>query len=60
MLATVEFGGAGDEEAALVSVPPYHVAGIAALLSSTYAGRRMVILPEFDAAAWLGLPPPNA
>ena len=53
VLATVEFGGASDEEAALISVPPYHVAGVAALLSSTYAGRRMVILPEFDAAAWL-------
>ena len=53
VLATVEFGGASEEEAALISVPPYHVAGVAALLTSTYAGRRMVILPEFDAAAWL-------
>ena len=55
VLATVEFGGAGEDEAALISVPPYHVAGVAALLSSTYAGRRMVILPEFDAGAWLAL-----
>jgi len=39
----------------LISVPPYHIAGVAALLSSTYAARRMVILPEFDAAAWLEL-----
>jgi len=55
VLATVEFGSAGEDEAALISVPPYHVAGVAALLSSTYAARRMVILPEFDAAAWLEL-----
>jgi acyl-CoA synthetase (AMP-forming)/AMP-acid ligase II len=55
VLATVEFGGAAEDEAALIAVPPYHVAGIAALLSATYAGRRMVLLPEFDAAAWLAL-----
>ena len=55
VLATVEFGSATELEAVLVSVPPYHVAGVAALLSSTYAGRRVVMLPEFDAAAWLTL-----
>ena len=55
VLATLEFGCAGEDEATLVSVPPYHVAGVAALLSSTYAGRRIVILPEFDAVAWLEL-----
>jgi long-chain acyl-CoA synthetase len=55
LLATVEFGAAAADEAALVCVPPYHIAGIAALLSSTYAARRVVLLPEFDAAAWLAL-----
>jgi acyl-CoA synthetase (AMP-forming)/AMP-acid ligase II len=55
VLATVEFGGAGENEATLIAVPPYHVAGIAAMLTSTYAGRRTVILPRFDAAAWLAL-----
>jgi acyl-CoA synthetase (AMP-forming)/AMP-acid ligase II len=55
ILGTVEFGSAGDEEAALVSVPPYHVAGIAALLSSVYAMRRIVLLPAFDPDAWLKL-----
>ena len=53
VLGSVEFGAAGDEEATLVSVPPYHVAGIAAILSSVYSGRRIVQLPSFDAEAWL-------
>ncbi|RIK89576.1 MAG: AMP-dependent synthetase, partial [Proteobacteria bacterium] len=53
VLAAVEFGAAAADEAALVAVPPYHVAGIAAVLSSVYAGRRIVQLPHFDARAWL-------
>jgi len=55
ILGSVEFGSAEDDEAALVSVPPYHVAGISAVLSNTYAGRQTVLLPSFDAAAWLDL-----
>lgn len=55
ILGTVEFGSAGEEEAALVSVPPYHIAGIAALLSSIYAMRRIVLLPNFDPDAWIAL-----
>ena len=53
ILGSVEFGAASEEEAALVSVPPYHVAAMAAILSSVYAGRRMVQLPSFDAEAWI-------
>jgi acyl-CoA synthetase (AMP-forming)/AMP-acid ligase II len=55
ILGTVEFGSASPEEAALVSVPPYHIAGIAALLSSIYALRRIVLLPAFDPDDWLAL-----
>lgn len=55
ILGSVEFGGAGEEEATLVSVPPYHVAGIAAVLSSVYGGRRIVQLSSFSAEAWLEL-----
>jgi len=55
ILNTVEFMSAEDDEATLVSVPPYHIAGIAAVLSSLYACRRIVLLPEFGAAAWLEL-----
>jgi long-chain acyl-CoA synthetase len=55
ILGTVEFGCAGCEEAALLAVPPYHIAGITALLSSTYAGRRLVMLPAFEPAEWVRL-----
>jgi acyl-CoA synthetase (AMP-forming)/AMP-acid ligase II len=50
---SVEFMGAGEDEATLISVPPYHVAGMAAILSSVYAGRRIVQLPAFNAADWV-------
>ena len=55
VLGSVEFGGAAEEAAGLVCVPPYHIAGVAALLSSIYSGRRVVQLPRFDAAEWLAL-----
>jgi len=55
ILGSVEFMAAEESDAALVSAPPYHVAGMAALLSGIYSGRRMVQLPNFDAASWLGL-----
>ena len=55
IFGTVEFMSAEEDEAALLTVPPYHIAGIAAVLSSTYAGRRMVQLPDFSAEAWIAL-----
>jgi acyl-CoA synthetase (AMP-forming)/AMP-acid ligase II len=53
VIGTVEFAGAGPDEAVLVSVPPYHVAGLANLLSNLYLGRRVVYLTQFDAAGWV-------
>jgi acyl-CoA synthetase (AMP-forming)/AMP-acid ligase II len=53
VIGTVEFGGAEPDEAALVSVPPYHVAGLANLLSNLYLGRRIVYLEQFDASEWV-------
>jgi acyl-CoA synthetase (AMP-forming)/AMP-acid ligase II len=53
VIQTVEFGSAGDHDAALVSVPPYHVAGVGSILSNVFAGRRVVYLPEFSPSAWL-------
>ncbi len=55
ILGTVEFAGAKEADAALVSVPPYHIAGISALLSSIYAQRRIVMLSAFDPARWVAL-----
>jgi len=53
VLGSVEFASADAADATLVSVPPYHIAGIAAFLSSVYAGRHIVLLPAFEPAAWL-------
>jgi acyl-CoA synthetase (AMP-forming)/AMP-acid ligase II len=53
ILSTVEFGGADPDEAAIVSVPPYHIAGVSATLSSTYAGRRVVQLEAFEPQSWV-------
>lgn len=43
-----------DRGAALTAVPLYHVAGLTGMLSSVYAGRRIVLLPQFEAGTWLG------
>lgn len=53
LVGSVEFGGAGEDEAALVSVPSYHIAAVSAVLSNAYAGRRVVQLERFDARAWV-------
>lgn len=55
IITTVEYLGAGEGEAQLVSVPAYHVAGISAVLSSLYSGRRIVYLPAFDPDEWVRL-----
>jgi len=53
VLMTVEFAGAGEDEASIVSVPPYHIAGISSVLSSTYSGRRVVHLEAFAPEEWV-------
>jgi fatty-acyl-CoA synthase len=55
VISTVEFMHADEDEAALVSVPPYHIAGVAASLTAVYSGRRMVYLPTFTPEAWVDL-----
>jgi acyl-CoA synthetase (AMP-forming)/AMP-acid ligase II len=52
---TVEFDSAEPDDAALICVPPYHVAGVGAALSNLYAGRKMVYLPDFEAEDWVRL-----
>ena len=53
VISTVEFADAEDGEAALVSVPPYHIAGVSAVLTGVYGGRRIVHLPAFTPEAWV-------
>jgi acyl-CoA synthetase (AMP-forming)/AMP-acid ligase II len=52
---TVEFASADPGDAALICVPPYHIAGVSAALSNLYAGRKMVYLNHFDASEWVRL-----
>jgi acyl-CoA synthetase (AMP-forming)/AMP-acid ligase II len=53
LLNSIEFGSADQRDAALIAVPPYHVAGVASMLSNLFAGRRLVYLRSFDPGAWL-------
>jgi acyl-CoA synthetase (AMP-forming)/AMP-acid ligase II len=53
IVGTVEFASAEENDAIVVTVPPYHIAGISAVLSSTYACRRMVVLAAFEPGVWL-------
>src|SRR5579884_2003258 len=55
VIGTVEFGSAGPDEAALSSVPPYHIAGVMNLLSNLYMGRRVVYLDAFSPERWLSV-----
>ena len=55
VIGTVEFACAGADESHIMSVPPYHIASVAATLSQVYAGRRIVALPRFDADSWIEL-----
>ena len=53
VISTVEFLGSEEDEAALVSVPPYHIAGISAILTGAYSGRRIVHLEAFTPEDWV-------
>jgi acyl-CoA synthetase (AMP-forming)/AMP-acid ligase II len=53
VLSTIDYMAAPDDEATLVSVPPYHIAGIATILSSAYSGRRIMYLPQFEPKDWV-------
>jgi acyl-CoA synthetase (AMP-forming)/AMP-acid ligase II len=55
VLSTVEAGSAEESDAALVSVPPYHIAGTGTVLTNLHAGRRLLYLPSFTPRAWLDL-----
>jgi acyl-CoA synthetase (AMP-forming)/AMP-acid ligase II len=53
VFGTVEFMAADADDAALMSVPPYHIAAVSNALTNLYAGRRVLVLENFSAAAWL-------
>jgi len=41
------------QDATLVSVPLFHIAGATTMLGSIWSGRKLTILPAFDPAGWL-------
>jgi acyl-CoA synthetase (AMP-forming)/AMP-acid ligase II len=53
--ANVEMADGSDRGAALVCVPFYHIAGMVAMMTNIWTGRRMVLMPQFDARGWLAL-----
>ncbi len=53
VLGSVEFASARETEAALVSVPPYHIAAVANVITNLYAGRRTLVLEAFAPGEWL-------
>jgi acyl-CoA synthetase (AMP-forming)/AMP-acid ligase II len=55
VFGSVEFASAEPADAALVSVPPYHIAAVANVISNLFAGRRTLVLEQFTPAQWLQL-----
>lgn len=55
LVGSVEFAGAGEDEATIVSVPPYHIAAVSSALSTAWAGRRVVLLEAFEPQGWVDL-----
>ena len=55
VFGTVEFMAAEPAEAALMSVPPYHIAAVSNALTNLYAGRRVLVLEHFTPDGWLEL-----
>jgi acyl-CoA synthetase (AMP-forming)/AMP-acid ligase II len=55
VIGAVEFMHADEDEAALVAVPPYHIAGVSAVLTNVFGGRRFVYLSAFTPEDWVEL-----
>lgn len=55
VMETVEFAGSGDDEALILAAPPFHIAGVATVLTSVYSGRRLLPLAGFTPEGWLQL-----
>jgi len=53
--ANVEMADGTDRGVALVCVPFYHIAGTTAYMTNIWMGRKMIVMQQFDAKAWLEL-----
>ncbi|HWN58575.1 MAG TPA: long-chain-fatty-acid--CoA ligase [Methylomirabilota bacterium] len=53
--ANVEMADGTERGVALVCVPFYHIAGTTAYMTNIWTGRKVIVMPQFDAKAWLDL-----
>jgi acyl-CoA synthetase (AMP-forming)/AMP-acid ligase II len=53
--ANVEMADGTDRGTFLVCAPFYHIAGTTAMMTNLWAGRKMVIMPQFEPRSWLEL-----
>jgi acyl-CoA synthetase (AMP-forming)/AMP-acid ligase II len=53
--ANIEMADGSDRGVALVCVPFYHIAGVTAMMTNLWSGRKLVVMPQFDAKTWLRL-----
>ena len=53
--ANVEMADGTDRGVALVCVPFYHIAGTTAYMTNIWTGRKVIVMPQFDARVWLDL-----
>jgi len=53
VLGRIDCADGSDRGRTLLAAPLHHVAAVASLASSLFAGRTVVVLPQFEAAAWL-------
>lgn len=53
VVGTTDAADGTDRGRTVLAAPMYHIAGLASLLNSTYTGRSVILLPQFDTPAWL-------
>ncbi len=53
--ANVELADGSERGTALVCVPFYHIAGMTQMMTNIWTGRKIVIMPQFNAKTWLWL-----
>lgn len=53
--ANVEMADGTERGAFLVCAPFYHIAGTTAMMTNLWTGRKMIVMPQFEARSWLEL-----
>src|SRR5262245_14986430 len=51
--ANIELADGTPRGAALLCAPLYHIAGATNMMTTLWTGRRLVVMPQFEARAWL-------